>query len=674
VAIADIQTSFNGGELSPALYAQIDFNKYQSGAALIRNWYVDYRGGVVNRTGTKFLVPTKNLIDDVRLIPFIVSTEASYVLQFGEGYVRFISNGVQLESSPGVAYEVATPYTAADLGLLNWTQSADVMTLVHPSYAPADLTRLTDTTFSYDVIVVGPEVQPPVVTGMRAPHSGPYNFGYLVTSVDLDGQEESIASNIAVKHSEGMDELTNRVIGLDWAAPAQPVSKYNVYKWGPIDAVTMVPATVWGFIGSAATVTFTDNNIAPDFAKQPPQWGDPFSGGQIESIVVTSGGSGYDGVSGDWPVIPYVPLSITGNGTGAAGYAVIDHDNGTIIGAYLTNPGKNYSTATVTADGEGGSGATFTVTFSDPEPVYPRCVSYIQQRRAFAGADLKPDTVVMSQIGLYENFNTTSGVALDSDAISISIASLEVNTIKALVPVSYGLLAFTTGNVFLINGGQPYAAITPANIAAQTQSNVGINDLRPLLVNFDVVYGQEKGNRIRNLRFAWERQTFSGSDITALAPHLFDGHTTVDWCYAEEPAKLLWLVRDDGILLTCTYVPDQEVYAWARHDTQGLVRSICSVPEGGVDAVYMVVERHIPAAVEGDPCWIKYIERLTDRQDCCIFDAWYLDCALALDSTPGTTDLFIEGDVKTVGAVVNVYSYDPCTDGAGAPPIFGEAA
>lgn len=640
MAQAEIQSSLNAGELSPGLYARVDLDKYASGAALMRNFIVDYRGGTINRPGTKYIATVS---EDSRLIPFVPSTTESYVLVFEN-----LSVGAYFEGA--LVATVSVPYAAADLPLLKYTQSADVLTIVHPSYAPANLIRMDVDAFEYEVLGVGPNVNPPTLVGMRAPHNGPYNFGYLVTAVDADGKEESLPSPPGVKSSEAMNETTNRVIGLTWSAPLgddsepQAVSGYNVYKWGPIDAVTLNPATVWGFIGTSQTTTFSDNNIAPDFSKQPPGWGDPFSGGQFEVVTVASPGSGYNGVSGGWPsAIPYVPLDISGDGTDAAGFAVIDHAAGTIIGAYLTNPGKNYTTATITANGQGGTGATFTYRLTDAASLFPCSTAYFQQRRAFAGSDLKPETLVLSQIGLYNNFNTTP-VALDTDALVLSIAGEQINTIKAMVPASYGLLLFTTGGSFLLNGGSPYAPLTPASVSVQAQSSVGINDLMPLRVNADVLYVQNKGNRVRNLTFAWQRQAYQGSDISSLAAHLFDGYNTTDWTWAEEPFKIMWAVRDDGRILSCTYVPDQEVFAWSRHDTQGSFTSICSVPENGADAVYVIVQRHVP---EGDTdCgvgWVWHLERFAEREACCILDAWFLDDAKALPHLPGG------GDVSFVG-------------------------
>jgi hypothetical protein len=53
-------------------------------------------------------------------------------------------------------------------------------------------------------------------------------------------------------------------------------------------------------------------------------------------------------------------------------------------------------------------------------------------------------------------------------------------------------------------------------------------------------------------------------------------------------------VRDDGVLLSLTYLKEQEVYGWARHDTQGQVISIATIPEDREDAVYAVVRRYRP--------------------------------------------------------------------------------
>src|SRR5258708_5195489 len=136
-----IQTSFNSGEWSPALNARVDMAKYHSGAALLRNMFVDYRGGATARAGTKYIIQTK-LTSTVRLIPFQASFTVSYVLEFGNGYIRFINNGAPVvesattisgitQANPAVVHDVAHGYTTADWVLI---QNVVGMTQVNTNY------------------------------------------------------------------------------------------------------------------------------------------------------------------------------------------------------------------------------------------------------------------------------------------------------------------------------------------------------------------------------------------------------------------------------------------------------------------------------------------------------------------------------------------------------------
>src|SRR6516162_6913386 len=97
-----IQTSFNAGEWAPALNARVDVQKYHSGAALLRNFIVDYRGGATTRPGSRYILPTRYGSSgyQTRLIPFQASTTASYILEFGQQYIRFFNNGAPVLEAP----------------------------------------------------------------------------------------------------------------------------------------------------------------------------------------------------------------------------------------------------------------------------------------------------------------------------------------------------------------------------------------------------------------------------------------------------------------------------------------------------------------------------------------------------------------------------------------------
>jgi hypothetical protein len=55
--------------------------------------------------------------------------------------MRVIKDGAYVLNSSNVIYELAMPYAEADLFRIKFTQSADVLTLVHPAYPPKELRR-----------------------------------------------------------------------------------------------------------------------------------------------------------------------------------------------------------------------------------------------------------------------------------------------------------------------------------------------------------------------------------------------------------------------------------------------------------------------------------------------------------------------------------------------------
>src|SRR6266403_2996730 len=119
-----MQFSFNSGEWAPALNARVDIAKYHSGAALLRNFFVDYRGGATARAGTKYILQTR-YATTVRLIPFQASLTVSYVLEFGDGYIRFYNNGA--------------PVLEAGLAITNITNvGGQANIVVANTYAPGD--------------------------------------------------------------------------------------------------------------------------------------------------------------------------------------------------------------------------------------------------------------------------------------------------------------------------------------------------------------------------------------------------------------------------------------------------------------------------------------------------------------------------------------------------------
>jgi hypothetical protein len=575
------QTSFAAGELSPSMYARVDLAKYKVGAATLRNFYVDYRGGASSRAGTRYIATSATPGSGLppRLIGFQFSTLQTYVLEFGAGYIGFIKNGAPIISG-GAAYTIASPYALADLPLLKFTQSADVMTLVHPSYAPRQLNRYSDVNWTLTTITFVPIQQPPT-GGTAAPTHGSEaaatgdatttTYTYCVTAVAATGEESEAGPSFSTPaDSRVMSQDGNAFVTCTWTAPSGAApAYYQIYRMQEVPNGAPPAGTVFGLIGSATSTSYVDRDGAPDFTTSPPQGDNPFASGN--------------------------------------------------------NPGVT---------------------------------TYFAQRQWFAASTSMPETFWASKIGAFQNMDVSQPVQA-SDAITATIASTQVNAIKHMVPMSSGIVTLSSGGAWLISGGSVGqggvpGAITPMSLVAQPQAYNGCSDLPPIVVNYDVLFVQEKGSIVRDLSYNFYVNIYTGTDMTALSNHLFAGRTLREWAFAEEPYKLIWTVRDDGILLCFSYMKEQDVYAWTRHDTAGLFQSVCAVSENTVDATYFVVKRYLAAG------WVYCIERMADRSlidgnpalgiAANIENAWCVDCGLSLPQPAPAANLTIAAGANAVGA------------------------
>ena len=277
--IRTLSRSFAGGEVTPEFFGRIDDVKYQTGLAKCLNFIPLPHGPVANRPGFAFVREVKTSAKRTRLIPFSFSTTQTMVLEFGENYIRFHTDGGTVLSG-GVPYEVATPYPEADLFDIHYVQSADVLTLVHPNHAPRELRRLGATNWTLTTISFVPQIAAPTgisVIATRA--SSPNNlqdYFYKVTAVGEDGIEESFAS------AAGQTNITNNLLQtgafntVNWSAVTGAI-RYNVYKQ---------ENGLYGYVGQTDGLTFKDDNITADLSQTPQQVNDPFTGaGNYPSAV-----------------------------------------------------------------------------------------------------------------------------------------------------------------------------------------------------------------------------------------------------------------------------------------------------------------------------------------------------------------------------------------------------
>lgn len=693
-----IQRSFSGGEISPALYARVDTAKYASGLRTCRNMMIMRHGGAQNRSGSTFVCEVKDSTKTVRLIPFVFNSSQTYVLEFGDEYMRVIKDGVQqklatqnitgiTKANPAVVtysgsdtyangnevyisgvsgmtevngrwfkvanldsgantfelqnmagtninssayttytsggtlaevYEITTPYDQTDLFELQFVQSGDVITIVHPDYAPRELTRAGDTSWTLSTVTFDPEVDTP--TGITVGgSSGSDLYRYVVTAIDPDTGEESLPGSSGLTGTitaitnanpgiitcvgHGLDANDGNIItisgvggmtelnGKTYIANYQTANTFSLREVTGTDVNT----TAYGVYTSGGT--FTEYGVSAIQVATP-----------APSAVQTLRWTAIDGVD------EYVVYRTVKEGavsfTGIYGY----------LGITKTNMFRDIGTDPDLSDNPPVESTVFEATDD-----YPAAVSYVQQRRAFANTNNDPEKIWLSRIGNFTNYTSRSQIQ-DDDSLSFILAGRQVNSVKHLVDIGK-LVVFTTGGEWAVQGDSA-GIITPTDVNPIQYGANGSATLPPLVIGGNALYVQARGSIVRDLNFDDASQQYRGQDLTIFSAHLFDEYTLVDWAYQQIPHSIVWVVRSDGVLLGLTYVREHEMWAWHKHDFEGgTVKSVCSIPSGNEDALYLVIERTINGRTT------KYIEKLNTRQvsEALIKDAVFMDSALTYD-------------------------------------------
>lgn len=560
-------------------------------------------------------------------------------------------------------YTLPTPYNEQDLPWLKITQSADVLTLccvnqdTSVEYQPQDLSRLADDNWQFTPVTSVPSVQPPSTLTGAASSSGSTDYQYQVTSVSAIDGTESIASPIAEINSAVNIAGTAGTITLTWTSVAG-VNQYNIYKAAPGFGVVPPVGALFGFAGTAFGSQFIDSNIVQDDTQVPPKANDPFARGRILSGIPDTGGTAYTTID----------LSIstsTGSDAKLTGVLV----NGAFSAVIVDDPGHDYAPTdqlVVTGD---GTGATGSITIGPQTGTYPSVPSYFQERRVFADSLNQPDTYWFSQPGAFLNFDYRIPT-IDSDAITGNPWSVAVDGVQWMINMPGGLVVLTGLAAWQLTGAggsslnpQP---ITPASQQAQPQAYSGVSPtLPPIKIDYEIIYAQAKETRVRDLSYQYFQNIYTGTDLTVYSTQLFDFYTLVEWAWAEEPYRLVWLIRNDGVMLSLTFLKSQEVAGWARHDTNGLFKSVCSVTESTpikLDAVYTAVQR-FPGAHNA-----YMIERMDNRLWQSVEDTWCVDCGLSLPQPTPSANLTVSsatglGAISGFSNLVGGQNYSAFTTG-----------
>jgi hypothetical protein len=608
--VSTVQTNFTAGEWSPNMLGRTDVAAYNNAAETLENVIVLPQGGARRRPGQRFVAAAKFAAKRARLMPFVFSETDAYVLEVGDLYMRFYKNSARL----GAPYEIVTPYTEAMLDFVDYVQGADTMILAHQAVPTQRLRRFADTNWQIDAVPF--EISPFDEIG----HS-------FSASLTLSAATVGAARTVTASSGIFLNGDVGRQIVYQGGVLLITVFTDALHVTGDITSAfgsVNVPTDVWTLDGSPqesitpnakdpleTTITLTSAALniwrAADVGKFV-----RINGGIVKITVFTS------------------PLVVSG---------VIKQ----VLSAVTAAPKNSWSLeATVWSAGNG----------------YPQAVTLNGQRLILGGSLAYPQTAWGSSVGAY--FDFLLGVN-DADAFAYTLTSDQINPILHFAS-GKTLFAFTYGGEFTIRGGVE-KPITPTNVQVKNDTAYGSGVIRPLRAGKQNLFVDQSYLQLLSYNYDASEDDFDADDLTLLADHI-SGDGFVDLSYQRTPVPLVYAPREDGQCPTLTLHEKQQVAAWSRQITDGIVESVATIPIAGGHQTWVLVARVVNGAT------VRYIE---------VFDS-AVACDSALTGTSGAgqatwTAAHLKG--KTIqcvadGRYMGTFTADPVTGNFTLPRVAFE--
>lgn len=605
-----ILPSFNGGELSSRMMGRVDTAVYGVGLAKCENFVPTVEGPLVKRPGFEHV--TAAAPSAAWLTSFRFNLTQDYAIEWSEGKLRFFVNGVRIETSPGVPYEVTVPYSAAEAPAVSAQQSYDRLYLDHPNHPPARLSRTGGATFVYEVLAFanGPFADSNTDQARTLTASATTGSGITLSAsaaIFDDGRVGSVMRLEALDFSTikawdaGIDGVT---VGMVRRSDGKAYTAASAGRAGTIQPIH-TSGSEWD--GSAVG---KDVNDKGPFGILWTYRHDKFG---IVRITAVAG----DGLSATADVVRTLPDSLTGVATWR------------------------------------WSHGAFSITAGWPGVV-----------RAWQGRliHIKQFDVLASVAGDYLNHAafTASGLLTGDLAFRRTISTSD--------PVLWALgdrklIVGTASSEIAIGAINAAQAVSGDNVEAVPQSFYGSAAVFPLQIGTAGVFVQRGGRKLRQAEYDFARDRYVAENMTVWSRNITGGGV-VQLAFQKEPEELLFGVRRDGQMLVHPHSPEQEIKGFGRivhSDGAGTVLSATTIAssDGLTDELWALVER------DG----VKSVERMARWRDDGdpIYSSFYVDAGTTAIAGIGQTHF--SGATQLAGKAVAVLA-----DGGVVPGITVDEA
>lgn len=518
------------------------------------------------------------------LIPYKASNLNSYVLEVSYNSIRFYTQqGIMLKNDE--VYKIKSPYKFGDLfdeegiSRINYLQNADVLYLFHPNYPIKMVYRDKDNYWHIEDFEFV---------------GGPW------------GNVNTSSARLSVTRDEAGDFINSNGIG--------------VFSSGDV--------------GKQIRLTITNNTTPHWVAETSYKEGDyVFSdnkyyrcaaGGTSGSVAPTH----TNGLQTDGGIM----WEYMHSGYGIAD--IVEFEDDTMVRVVLRgNFPKEF---------EENSTNYFQFSIFGGQCVYPMCGVFYRGRFAVMADINNIPTVYMSCSDDYNNFSDKEfGEVLDTNAITVNLYSNEYSSSCFLIS-SDVLFAGTTSGEFVIDSSTAGSPLSPSSVYYKQFSSFGSKAMKPQQVGASILYVSRQGVGLRNIMYSFENDGYESIDISFFSKHLlYSGIKKV--VYQELPNKIIWIVTKDGSLVGLTYMAEQKVCAFHRHDLKGEVQDIAVIPNpyNNYEDLWLEVKRGNDYCVE----WMDMGLSLDEEK------SYFVDSGLSLQREFKTS--FSEKVKETSGALKN---------------------
>ncbi len=557
-----LQSNFSAGELAPQAYGRVDIARYPNAAKRLVNVISRTLGGAVKRPGSQFIAATKDSAKRSRLIPYIINRNQAYMLEVGDLYLRvFKTDGTQIASG-GSPYEISTPYTEAYVSALDYSQGEDTMYLFHSSVYPKRLRTFGDAKWDCS--------DAPFTTTPFA-ELGDYPAANLTLSANTVGTGRTMTADSAVFLASDVGRA------ILWNAGIFVITAFTdtQHVTGEVKVVfdsTAIPSGSWNLDSSPQT-TLTPEDLSADGKPDP-------VGSSIKLTLSANGWRASD-------VGKFVRLN--------SGLVKITEYTSALE---VTSTIIKELTSTVAVP---AMAWTLESSMWNAANGYPRTGTMHQQRLIVGGTTKNPQTIAGSRTG--EPLDFTKGTN-DDDAFVFTIETTQekagpINFISS----SRDLQVFTDGGEFSIRAGVE-KPLTPTNVQCKPESGHGSSGVKPVKVGKETLFAQRAGRKLRAFGYHYDEDGYKSPDLTTLSEHITETGVA-SMAFQQEPEPVVWVALNNGRLISLTLDRDLDVIAWDRHETDGAVESVATVPAGDTEQVWMIVRRKL-----GNGSIVRYVERL----------------------------------------------------------------